>query len=141
MLAELGRLGNLLSVQASHTAFGQQIRAAGHGRRHGGAHRPGHQRDPDRQRGQRLRLPQPFVPAIDTNGISVTATDASLPATLGASLAHGAFLNAATARYPAVVLGAEAASLLGIHSLSTPPRCGWGATGSPWSASSSRSSW
>ena len=27
-------------------------------------------------------------------------------------MAHGWFLNAATARYPAVVLGAEAASLL-----------------------------
>ncbi len=61
-----------------------------------------------------------FVPAIDTNGISLTATDAALPATLGASLAHGTFLNAATARYPAVVLGAEAASLLGINNLAHP---------------------
>jgi putative ABC transport system permease protein len=41
-------------------------------------------------------------------------SDATLPATLGATVAHGAYLNAATARYPAVVLGAEAASLLGI---------------------------
>ena len=60
------------------------------------------------------------MPAINTNGISVVATDASLPATLGATVAHGTFLNAATARYPAVVLGAEAATLLGIHDLSTP---------------------
>jgi putative ABC transport system permease protein len=62
----------------------------------------------------------PFVPATDTSGISLTATDAGLPATLGANLAHGTFLNAATARYPAVVLGAETASLLGISSLAHP---------------------
>ena len=62
----------------------------------------------------------PLVPASDTSGISLTATDAALPATLGASLAHGAFLNAATARYPAVVLGAETASLLGINDLVHP---------------------
>jgi putative ABC transport system permease protein len=61
-----------------------------------------------------------FVPTIDTNGISLSATDAALPATLGATVAHGAFLNAATARYPAVVLGAEAASLLGINNLANP---------------------
>ena len=42
-----------------------------------------------------------FVPAIDTNGISVSATDAALPATLGATVAHGTFLNAATAHFPA----------------------------------------
>jgi putative ABC transport system permease protein len=61
-----------------------------------------------------------LVPAIDTNGISLTATDAALPATLGAVVAHGTFLNAATAHYPAVVLGAEAASLLGINDLAHP---------------------
>jgi putative ABC transport system permease protein len=54
---------------------------------------------------------------IDTDGISLTATDAAFPATLGARVAHGTFLNSATARYPAVVLGAEAASLLGINNL------------------------
>ena len=62
----------------------------------------------------------PLVPASDTSGVSVTATDAALPDTLGTSLAHGTFLNAATARYPAVVLGAEAASLLGIGNLARP---------------------
>jgi putative ABC transport system permease protein len=62
----------------------------------------------------------PLVPASDTSGISLTAADAALPATLGTSLAHGTFLNAATARYPAVVLGAETASLLGISNLANP---------------------
>jgi hypothetical protein len=62
----------------------------------------------------------PLVPASDTSGISLTAADGGLPATLGTSLAHGTFLNAATARYPAVVLGAETASLLGIGNLARP---------------------
>jgi putative ABC transport system permease protein len=62
----------------------------------------------------------PLVPAIDTNGIAVAAADPALPATAGATIAHGVFLNPATARYPAVVLGAEAASLLGIHDLAHP---------------------
>jgi putative ABC transport system permease protein len=60
------------------------------------------------------------VPSIDTNGISLTATDAALLATLGATIARGAFLNAATAHFPAVVLGAEAARLLGIENLTHP---------------------
>jgi putative ABC transport system permease protein len=62
----------------------------------------------------------PLVPASDTSGISLTAADAALPATLGTRLAHGTFLNAATARYPAVVLGAETAGLLGIGNLAHP---------------------
>jgi putative ABC transport system permease protein len=54
------------------------------------------------------------VPAIDTGGISVLAAQPSLLSTLGGTLARGAFLNPATARYPAVVLGAVAAQTLGI---------------------------
>src|SRR5450755_113078 len=54
------------------------------------------------------------VAAIDSGGISVLATQTSLLRTLGGSVARGAFLNAATARYPAVVLGAVAAQTLGI---------------------------
>jgi hypothetical protein len=37
-----------------------------------------------------------------------------LPRTVGTSIAQGRYLNAATAREPAVVLGAAAAQLLGI---------------------------
>ena len=120
LLDELGRLSNLLTVQPNNTAFGQQTEL------------------PATAEGMVARIGpvtnvtqiasvanvfvyrNSFVPAIDTNGISVTATDAALPATLGARLAHGAFLNAATARYPAVVLGVDAAGLLGIHSLAYP---------------------
>ena len=54
------------------------------------------------------------VPAVDSGGISVLAVQPGLLATLGGSVAAGTFLNAATARYPAVVLGAVAARTLGI---------------------------
>ena len=120
LLSELGRLGNLLSVQAGQSAFGQSSEL------------------PTTAEGMVSRIApvtnvteiggvastyvyrNSFVPAIDTGGIAVTAADSSLPATMGVGLAHGTFLNAATARYPAVVLGAEAALILGIHDLASP---------------------
>src|SRR5262245_6880135 len=55
-----------------------------------------------------------LIPEEQTNGISVLAADPTAPATLGATLHDGAFLNDATARYPTVVLGATAARRLGI---------------------------
>jgi putative ABC transport system permease protein len=55
-----------------------------------------------------------LVPAVDSGGISVLAAQPGLLATLGGRVAAGTFLNAATARYPAVVLGAVAAQTLGI---------------------------
>jgi putative ABC transport system permease protein len=58
------------------------------------------------------------VPAIDNGGISVYAAQPGLLGTVGTGneqgLAAGTFLNPATARYPAVVLGAIAAQTLGI---------------------------
>jgi putative ABC transport system permease protein len=57
------------------------------------------------------------VPAVDTGGISVLAAQSGLLATLGGTVAHGTFLNAATERYPATVLGAVAARTLGIESV------------------------
>ena len=54
------------------------------------------------------------VPAVDSGGISVLATQTSLLHTLGGTVARGTFLNAATIHYPAVVLGAVAARTLGI---------------------------
>ena len=50
----------------------------------------------------------------ETGGIAVAAADPSLPGTVGAQLARGRFLSAATERYPVVVLGADAAERLGI---------------------------
>ncbi len=54
------------------------------------------------------------VPATQTGGLAVRAADRSLLATLGAHIIQGSFLNSATARYPAVVLGYQAAITLGI---------------------------
>jgi putative ABC transport system permease protein len=120
LLNELGQLGNLISVQPGTTAFGQQTEL------------------PTTSEGMVSRIGpvtnvteiaslqntyvyrSPFIPTIDTNGISLTATDGSLAATLGATVAHGTFLNAATAQFPAVVLGAQAAGLLGIDNLARP---------------------
>lgn len=50
----------------------------------------------------------------ETGGIGVLAARTDLPATVGARLASGSWLNAATSRYPAVVLGADAAQRLGL---------------------------
>jgi putative ABC transport system permease protein len=55
-----------------------------------------------------------LIDPAQTGGISVMAADPSLPSTVGATLARGRFLDAATGRYPVVVLGAEAAERLGI---------------------------
>ncbi|GLW65367.1 ABC transporter permease [Actinomadura rubrobrunea] len=54
------------------------------------------------------------IPKGETGGISVLATRLDLPRTVGLTVAEGAWLNAGTGRYPAVVLGSEAARRLGI---------------------------
>jgi putative ABC transport system permease protein len=56
----------------------------------------------------------PLIPSVNTNALTVDAATLGLPATAGTSLAHGEYLNAATAREPVAVLGAAAAQLLGI---------------------------
>jgi putative ABC transport system permease protein len=56
----------------------------------------------------------PLIPAIETDGLSITAASLGLPAVTGTTVAQGRFLNAATAREPVAVLGAQAAQLLGI---------------------------
>ncbi len=54
------------------------------------------------------------IPAVNSEAITVYAAGPGLLATLQGRLAGGSFLSAATSRYPAVVLGADAASALGI---------------------------
>jgi putative ABC transport system permease protein len=61
-----------------------------------------------------------LVPAAETGGISVLATDHDLLDTLGGTLAAGRFIDEALDGYPAVVLGAVAAERLGITSLDHP---------------------
>jgi len=54
------------------------------------------------------------IPAEQTGGITVYAADLDLPTVLDATIAHGTWLNTATAGFPAVVLGASSAERLGI---------------------------
>ncbi|MQY04478.1 ABC transporter permease [Actinomadura macrotermitis] len=54
------------------------------------------------------------IPALESGGISVLAARLDLPRTVGLELAAGSWLNAGTARYPAVVLGSGTASRLGV---------------------------
>jgi putative ABC transport system permease protein len=55
-----------------------------------------------------------YISEEETGGISVAAADLDLLTTLGARLRRGVYLNSATARYPAVVLGSKTAERLGI---------------------------
>jgi putative ABC transport system permease protein len=59
----------------------------------------------------------PLIPAVNTNALSVQAASVDLPATVGATVAVGTYLNAATAQEPVAVLGAAAAQRLGIERL------------------------
>ncbi|NUT22674.1 MAG: ABC transporter permease [Hamadaea sp.] len=54
------------------------------------------------------------IPKAQTNGLATYAARLDLPETVGAKLRSGVWLNEATARYPAVVLGDAAAQRLGI---------------------------
>src|SRR4029077_871163 len=54
------------------------------------------------------------ISPANTNAITVYSASTSLLHTLQGQLARGSFLGAATARYPAAVLGADAATALGI---------------------------
>lgn len=63
----------------------------------------------------------PYVSASETGGISVQATDPELAQTIGARVRDGRFLSAADVSMPTVVLGADAASTLGIANLDHDP--------------------
>jgi putative ABC transport system permease protein len=60
------------------------------------------------------------IPPADTSGLAVRWTDLGLLRTLQGSVYRGQWLNAASARYPAVVLGWVAAKRLGIVDLDQP---------------------
>jgi putative ABC transport system permease protein len=62
------------------------------------------------------------IPEAETGGISVYAVRNNLKSLTGAKLRAGTWLNAATARYPAVVLGASTADRLGIGTVDADTR-------------------
>jgi putative ABC transport system permease protein len=59
----------------------------------------------------------PLIPPVETNALSVAASNLNLPGAVGTTIAQGRFLNAATATEPVCVLGAAAARRLGIDRL------------------------
>ncbi|MFK3981799.1 ABC transporter permease [Micromonospora sp. NPDC050397] len=59
------------------------------------------------------------IPTAETGGIGARAANLELLDTVGAEIRSGTWLNAATARYPAVVLGATAAERLGLGAAGT----------------------
>ena len=58
------------------------------------------------------------IPSAESGGIAIYATRLNLLEAVGGTVASGTWLNAATAQYPAVVLGAKAAERLGIGTVS-----------------------
>jgi len=56
----------------------------------------------------------PYIPSVDTRGLTVQAASLGLLPVLATTVAQGHYLNAATAQEPVAVLGAAAAQLLGI---------------------------
>jgi putative ABC transport system permease protein len=59
----------------------------------------------------------PYIEAAETSGIAVEAADPALLGTLGGKVAAGRWLDAASERYPLVVLGTVAAQRLGVDRL------------------------
>jgi putative ABC transport system permease protein len=56
----------------------------------------------------------PLIPSVNTNGLAVQSATLTLLPIVGARVAHGSYLNPATATEPVCVLGTQAAQLLGI---------------------------
>jgi putative ABC transport system permease protein len=118
LLAEIARLGtNLLTVQNGQTLTGgtAELPVAAPGMI---ARLPGVTQVQDTGAVNSANAYRtPLVPSADTNDLTVDATSLGLPATVGTSLAHGSYLNPATAREPVAVLGAAAAQRLGIDKI------------------------
>jgi putative ABC transport system permease protein len=122
LLAELDRLGtNLLEVQPGQSFLGRDAKlprdAPAMIRRIG----PVQSASAVASVGATVRRSD-FISPLETGGISVYAVEPNLVRTLQGSVRSGTFLNAATGRYPTVVLGDEAARVLGITSVDGSPR-------------------
>jgi putative ABC transport system permease protein len=117
LLAEIDKLGtNLLTVRNGQTLFGQTaelpLAAPGMIARIGPVQQVQVTGTTDAN-----VYKSPLIPSVNTNALSVQAASLDLPPAVGTMLAEGSYLNAATARQPVAVLGAQAASLLGIDRL------------------------
>jgi putative ABC transport system permease protein len=116
---QLARLGtNLLTVQAGNTVFGDAAKLPAESV-------PMAARiTPMRSVSATARIDtavyrNDHIPAGETGGIAVYAAEAGLLTTVGGALRTGHWFNPATARYPAVVLGAAAARKLDSYRIGT----------------------
>jgi len=114
LLAEIDRLGtNLLTVTNGQTLFGQTaelpLTAPGMIRRIGPVTQVQYTGSTTAN-----VYRSPYIPVVNTNGLGVRAASLGLPHAVRTTVAQGVYLNAATAREPVAVVGAQAASLLGI---------------------------
>ncbi len=114
LLTEIDRLGtNLLTVTTGQTLFGSTaelpLAAPGMIARIGPVNQVA---DTGSTTANVYR--SPLIPSVNTNALQVQAATLNLLPAVGATVAHGSYLNAATATEPVCVLGAQAAQLLGI---------------------------
>jgi len=117
LLAEIDRLGtNLLTVTKGTNVLGQAAElprtAPGMISRIGGVNEV----QSTGSTGAKVYRNE-LIPAINTNGLHVSAASLGLPAAVSTNVAKGEFLNSATAGQPVAVLGAVAARRLGIDNL------------------------
>jgi putative ABC transport system permease protein len=118
LLSQLDRLGtNLLTVEPGRSIFGEDTTLPEDAEEMVGRI-DGVQEASAATNVSAAVLRNDLVPRSETNGIRVRAVDTDLLATLGGRMREGRFLDAATSRYPAVVLGSVAAERLGIANLS-----------------------
>ena len=121
LLAQLGRLSNLLTVTAGQSAFGQNSElpqaSSGMIRRVATVT----QASAVGQVSASVRRNDHISSAI-TSGLAVYAARPDLLSVFGGSVRQGVFLNDATVHYPVVVLGSVAAQRLGIDRLDAPIR-------------------
>ena len=114
LLSQLDQLGtNLLTVQAGKTLFGDSAALPMTAEAMIGRIGPVESTGATAHIDATVRRTD-LVPSAQTGGIEVIATSPNLLETIRGSMADGTFLNAATARYPAVVLGSLSARRLGI---------------------------
>ena len=115
VLAEIDRLGtNLLTVANGQSLSGQEVElpaaAPGMIGRAGGVRRVAATAEFPAYPVFRTDK----MPSYETNGLDVRACDSALLRTLGGTVRQGTFLNPATSRFPAAVLGYQAARALGV---------------------------
>lgn len=121
LLAQLGRLSNLLTITPGQTLFGEnaELPAASTNMVHRIA--TVSQASPVGSVSATVRRTD-RIPSEITGGISVYAARPDLLGVFGGSVRDGVFLNDASVNYPAAVLGSVAAQRLGIDRLDTPIR-------------------